>query len=388
MPRIIVENLTRTYGRANKAVDNVSFIVEDGELFTLVGPSGCGKTTTLSCIAGLDNPTEGTISIGEREVFNSRTNTHVPCEERNVGMVFQTYALWPHMTVRQNLEVALKLRKVSAADRKRKIDDALDMVDLSKLGARYPHELSGGQQQRVALARALVYSPSVLLLDEPLSNLDAKLRLQARSWLKSVQRELGITTIYVTHDQDEALALSDTVAVMSGGHMLQKAPPETVYKKPASQDVAAFIGRMNFLPARVVEPGAGGKSLTTVQLVGTDDRFQIDAANDHGLSVGDEVTMAFRPEDVALVHSDATAGADMPNHIEGTIKASTFAGACYEYHLDVGGYEVEAFDRAQGLSGRCKITFGPQSVLLYPGISIATGKIDASASDAPAGVPA
>lgn len=380
MPRIIVENLTRTYGQY-KAVDNVSFVVEDGELFTLVGPSGCGKTTTLSCIAGLDNPTDGVISIGSRDVFNSRTGTHIPCEERNVGMVFQTYALWPHMTARQNLEVALKLRKLPTAERNNKISDALDMVDLGKFGARYPHELSGGQQQRVALARALVYSPSVLLLDEPLSNLDAKLRLQARSWLKQVQKELGITTIYVTHDQDEALALSDTVAVMSGGHMLQKAPPESVYKKPATQEVAAFIGRMNFLPGRIVELDGDRPSSVTVELAENKDRFEIDAADDHAWKVGDAVTMAFRPEDVTIVGASASAGATVQNEVKGKITASTFAGACYEYQIDVCGHEIEAFDRGDDLSGRCKIAFGTHSVILYPGTEKAAAKTNVSAPE-------
>src|SRR3954453_21264849 len=252
MPDVVVSQLRKGFG-GNTVLHEGDLTIKDGEFFTLLGPSGCGKSTTLSCLAGLEKPSSGLISIGDETFFDGERNKFVPPEARNLGMVFQSYALWPHMTLEQNLAMPLKLRKVPKGEQRRLIDDALDKVGLSHLRDRYPHQLSGGQQQRVALARALVYSPTVLLLDEPLSNLDAKLREQARAWLKRLQEDLGITTVYVTHDQDEALALSDRIAVMSGGHMLQVADPHSVYERPATPEVAAFVGRCNFFQGTVVE---------------------------------------------------------------------------------------------------------------------------------------
>lgn len=224
MPDVKVSHLNKQFG-GNVVLDDVDFTIRDGEFFTLLGPSGCGKSTTLNCIAGLEQPTSGAISVGDTPFVDTEKKLFVPPEGRNLGMVFQSYALWPHKTIAANLAMPLQIRKIDKAERRRLIDDALDKVGLLHLRERYPHQMSGGQQQRVALARALVYSPSVLLLDEPLSNLDAKLREQARAWLKRLQEDLGITTVYVTHDQDEALALSDRIAVMSNGHMLQVGTP-------------------------------------------------------------------------------------------------------------------------------------------------------------------
>ncbi len=232
MPDVKVTRLNKQFGD-NTVLDDVDFTIRDGEFFTLLGPSGCGKSTTLNCIAGLEEPTSGAIVVGDSTFVDTARRIFVPPEGRNLGMVFQSYALWPHKTIADNLAMPLQIRKIGKDEQRRLIDDALDKVGLQQMRGRYPHQLSGGQQQRVALARALVYSPTVLLLDEPLSNLDAKLREQARAWLKRLQEELGITTVYVTHDQDEALALSDRIAVMSGGRMLQVGTPTEIYETPA-----------------------------------------------------------------------------------------------------------------------------------------------------------
>jgi iron(III) transport system ATP-binding protein len=234
MPDVHVSHLSKQFGDV-AVLKDVSVTIKDGEFFTLLGPSGCGKSTTLNCIAGLEQPTAGSVSVGDTTFVDTERKIFLPPESRNLGMVFQSYALWPHMSIADNLAMPLKIRKVDKAERAARIHEALDKVGLAHLGDRYPHQLSGGQQQRVALARALVYSPSVLLLDEPLSNLDAKLREQARAWLKRLQADLGITTVYVTHDQDEALALSDRIAVMSEGDMVQIGTPREIYEEPATR---------------------------------------------------------------------------------------------------------------------------------------------------------
>ena len=242
---ITTVGLTKHFGRA-VAVDGVDLDVPAGSLFFLLGPSGCGKTTLLRMLAGFCPPTAGTIRFGDREV------THVSANQRNCGMVFQSYALWPHMTVAQNVAFGLTVRKVAAAERKRRVAAALTMVQMQDYGRRKPNELSGGQQQRVALARALVIEPTVLLLDEPLSNLDAKLRLELRGQIKQICAEADITAVYVTHDQEEALSMADVLAVMRDGAVQQVGPPRQVYARPHSRFVADFLGETNFLPARVL----------------------------------------------------------------------------------------------------------------------------------------
>lgn len=254
MPDVYIQNLSKMFGGV-AAVESLNLTVRDGEFFTLLGPSGCGKSTTLANVAGLERPEKGRILLGGNVLVDAATNSFVPAEERDFGMVFQSYALWPHMTVRQNVEVPLRLRRVRRSKRLDRVETALDNVDILELAERYPHELSGGQQQRVALARALVYSPSVLLLDEPLSNLDAKLRDRARGWLKRIQAETGVTTLYVTHDQVEALAMSDRIAVLGNGQLLQVGSPKEIYEHPVSSEVADFIGHYNFLPAQISSAG-------------------------------------------------------------------------------------------------------------------------------------
>src|SRR3954470_20354746 len=246
MPEIHVESLVKQFTES-RALNDVSFDVCEGELFTLLGPSGCGKSTTLMSIAGFQTPEAGRIDIGGELLYDAAERINVPAERRNLGIVFQSYAVWPHMTVFENLAFPLKVRKVKRRALAGRVREVLELVDMAPYEKRYPHQLSGGQQQRVALARALVYSPSVLLLDEPFSNLDAKLRERARAWVKELQTRLGLTTVFVTHDQDEALSMSDRVAVMSNGEVQQIGVPEEIYSRPANRFVAEFVGRVNLL---------------------------------------------------------------------------------------------------------------------------------------------
>jgi iron(III) transport system ATP-binding protein len=248
MAEVTLSGITKQYGAAI-AVRGVDLTVADGEFVTLLGPSGCGKTTTLHMVAGLIAPTDGVIAIGGRVVADAARGRFVPPDKRNLGMVFQSYALWPHMTLRENVGYPLKVRRVPARAREARVREVLGLVALDGLAARYPHELSGGQQQRGALARALVGEPDILLLDEPLSNLDAQLREELRTEIRRVQQEVGTTVLFVTHDQDEAMAVSDRVAVMRAGAIEQVGAPRVIYEQPATQFVAAFVGAVNLLDA-------------------------------------------------------------------------------------------------------------------------------------------
>jgi iron(III) transport system ATP-binding protein len=252
MPGVVVHEVSKRFG-AVRAVDGVSLVVADGRLLTLLGPSGCGKTTTLRMVAGLEHNDAGRIGIGDRVVSDPAAGIFVPPERREVGMVFQSYAIWPHMTVFANVAYPLEVRRRPAAEVRERVLAALGSMEMAHLAERPATALSGGQQQRVAIARALVFHPRVLLMDEPLSNLDAKLREQMRVELRALQQRLGITTLYVTHDQEEAMVLSDEIAVMSDGRVVQMAPPETIYARPASRTVAAFVGAPNLLAAKARE---------------------------------------------------------------------------------------------------------------------------------------
>jgi iron(III) transport system ATP-binding protein len=357
MPEVTITNLKKTFGDNTVLHDN-SVTIKDGEFFTLLGPSGCGKSTTLNCIAGLERPTGGSISVGGTTFVDAEKGVFLPPEERNLGMVFQSYALWPHMTVAKNLAMPLNIRKVPKDQQRTLIHEALDKVGLADLGHRYPHQMSGGQQQRVALARALVYSPTVLLLDEPLSNLDAKLREQARAWLKRLQEELGITTIYVTHDQDEALALSDRIAVMSGGHMLQVEDPHSVYERPATAEVAAFVGRCNFFPGRV-EGSTGDRHHVRLDCDGEVVEVQSPLAT----AAGQGVTVAIRPEKLEVV----PAGAEVSgvNRLNTEVLTSSYVGSRYEYDVRLGSQAVQVESHRPGLAGQVQLVFAPESALLY-----------------------
>jgi iron(III) transport system ATP-binding protein len=248
MADVVVEALGRRIG-ALEILRDVTFRVGEGEFVTLLGPSGCGKSTTLNALAGLDRPTSGRITMGGHVLYDEAANIFVDARFRDLGLMFQSYALWPHMTVAQNLDFTLEIRKIRGAEARRRIAETLALVDMDNYAGRYPGELSGGQQQRVALARTLVYQPRVLLLDEPLSNLDAKLRDKAREWLRDLQQRTGVTTIYVTHDQTEALSLSDRIIVMEKGRIVQDGTPDDVYDRPVNPFVADFVGASNLLPA-------------------------------------------------------------------------------------------------------------------------------------------
>ncbi|GAA0977600.1 ABC transporter ATP-binding protein [Acrocarpospora macrocephala] len=356
MPEVKVSNLSKQFG-SNSVLRDVTFTIAEGEFFTLLGPSGCGKSTTLACIAGLERPTGGSITIGESTFADE--GRFVPPEGRNLGMVFQSYALWPHMTVAQNLAMPLKIRKIDKRRQGPLIHDALDKVGLAELKERYPHQLSGGQQQRVALARALVYSPSVLLLDEPLSNLDAQLREQARAWLKRLQEELGITTVYVTHDQVEALALSDRIAVMSRGEMVQIGTPKEIYATPATAEVAAFVGRSNFLEGRMASDAE----------VLLDCNGQTLRVQPGGVAVGQRVSVAIRPERLEILPPGRTAPADV-NVLEADVLTSSYIGSRYEYDLRLGDQAVQVESSRPGLNGRVTLVVEPDACLLYPTVGV------------------
>jgi iron(III) transport system ATP-binding protein len=329
MAKVVIENLTCRYG-AVTAVDNLSLTIAEGEFVTLLGPSGCGKSTTLAALAGLDIPHSGRITVGGEVFFDSATGRHLHPEQRNCGLVFQSYALWPHMTVAGNCEFPLKLRKIPAAERSKRVQEALDLVEMGAFAKRYPHELSGGQQQRVALARTLVYRPKVLLLDEPLSNLDARLRERSRVWLSQVTRQVGLTTVYVTHDQSEALALSDRIAVMNQGRVSQLGTPQEIYDAPADPFVADFIGSSNFLKGRVAAEPREGRVM--VELPGGQ---QVAALSGKRFAAGDEVLIALRPERLAI-HSSRPEG-DGENVLAARLTGRSYLGARTLYQTDVAG---------------------------------------------------
>jgi iron(III) transport system ATP-binding protein len=320
MPEIHIEALVKQFGE-QRALDQVGFTVEDGELFTLLGPSGCGKSTTLMAIAGFTQPDQGRIAIGDETFFDAERRLNVPAERRNLGIVFQSYAVWPHMTVFENLAFPLKVRKLKRREIGTRVREILELVEMSPYVDRYPHQLSGGQQQRVALGRALVYSPTVLLLDEPFSNLDAKLRERARAWVKELQQELGLTTIFVTHDQDEALSMSDRVVVMNFGEIQQIGTPEEVYRHPASRFVAEFVGRVNLIDGVV----AGGSDGRVEVAVGDSYRLTVP-----GSGVSGDVTIAVRPEAVTF------AAGESANTWDADVHTVAFLGDHYEYELTAG----------------------------------------------------
>jgi iron(III) transport system ATP-binding protein len=320
MAGITIRGLSKNFGANAEvaAVNDISLEIKDNSFVTLLGPSGCGKTTTLRLIAGYIIPDEGTIEIDGRVL--SSPGAVVPPEARGMGMVFQNYAIWPHKNVYENVVFGLKLRKVPAAEARKKVADTLALVNLAGLEQRYPNELSGGQQQRVALARSLVVEPKILLLDEPLSNLDAKLRERMRTELKELQRRTGITFVYVTHDQAEALALSDRIAVMQLGQLQQFGTPFEVYAHPANRMVADFMGLVNLVPGKVREVRQSGG---TVEIAG-DIVIPVNALD--GMSAGEAVDVSIRPENIRLSRPNAGAGktAKITNHV--------FLGNISEYY--------------------------------------------------------
>ena len=311
--RVSIKNVVKMYG-SFRAVDGVSLDIERGEFFTLLGPSGCGKTTLLRMIAGFNTIEEGDIYFDDKRINN------IPANKRDIGMVFQNYAVFPHMTVGENVAYGLKARGISKADRLPRVKDALEKVQIGNLIDRTPDALSGGQQQRVALARAFVIEPSILLMDEPLSNLDAKLRVQMRGMIRKLQTQLGITTIYVTHDQEEALAISDRIAVMKDGHVMQVGRPDEIYRKPSNLFVANFIGNSNQLKGSIESVSAGCTGTLAL-----DAGFKTDIPLRENYTGA--VTAAIRPEYLKFEERG----------IPGVIQNSTFLG-------DFVLYEVETRD--------------------------------------------
>ncbi|MYW63161.1 ATP-binding cassette domain-containing protein [Streptomyces sp. SID8379] len=373
MADINLRRLAKVYPGGVRALDDLELAVRDGEFFALLGPSGCGKSTLLRTIAGLEGATGGSIEIGGRDV------TGLEPGARDIAMVFQDYALFPHMTVTENIGYPLKIKKVGKAERAAKAAETADALGLGHLGDRRPAQLSGGQQQRVALARAMACHPKVFLFDEPLSNLDARMRLEARTFLKKLQRELGVTTVFVTHDQAEALAMADRIAVMEGGRLRQVGTPAEVFRRPASTFVASFIGStpMNLLPATA---GASAVHVLGAELP-LPDGIEPGTVRD-----GEEIVYGIRPEYVrwaAAEPSDAAA-------LTGTVSVVENLGSAHLVSLDVDGTTVQAvvdeeFEPAVGDRGR--IVPRTDRALLYRDGTLVETRVD-SENPEKEGVPA
>ncbi|WP_409310706.1 ABC transporter ATP-binding protein [Pectobacterium sp. B1J-3] len=319
---VVVEDLVKTYpGSTTPSVDHVSFSLPQGEMLALLGPSGCGKTTMLRMIAGLIEPDTGTISLNGRDI------SAIPVYQRNIGMVFQSYALFPHMTIAQNVAFGLDVRKVGKAERESRVRKALDLVKLTGLGDRRVSQLSGGQQQRAAIARSLVIEPALLLFDEPLSNLDAKLRDEMRDEIRDIQRRTGVTAIFVTHDQDEALSMADRLVVMSNGRLEQIGTPSDIFDRPQSDFVARFIGSGNFFSALVTGEGIGEISgLGSLHIASDTPR-------------GESVNVLIRPHRLVPVFSDQRDGV---NHFRGVVERIVYRGQVQALMVRCGQYQLQA----------------------------------------------
>jgi iron(III) transport system ATP-binding protein len=332
-----VDHLGKYFG-AEKAVNDVSLTVGTGEFVTLLGPSGCGKTTTLRCIVGLERPNAGAIRIGGDTVASAEENIYLNPEDRNIGMVFQSYAVWPHMTVFDNVAYGLRIRRVPSAELKAKTTRALELVGLDHLADRFATKLSGGQRQRVALARAIVYEPRVVLFDEPLSNLDAKLREQMRTELVRLQKEVGITSVYVTHDQAEALSMSDRIIVMNKGVIQQVGDPETIYSNPSNSFVANFIGVVNLMEG-TMKGRSGSHVGIEVPLGRGQPPLQFQAIGGEGARDGDRLVLSLRPEDIVL-HLAPPSGTSHGNLMEGQVIDTVYLGSFLECRVQVGDHEI------------------------------------------------
>jgi putative spermidine/putrescine transport system ATP-binding protein len=354
MSFLTLANISKIF-HETQAVTDFNLEVTRGEFVSFLGPSGCGKTTTLRMIAGFETPTTGSITISGQDV------TYRPPNRRNVGMVFQSYALFPNLTVAGNVGFGLKVAKRPAAEIQTTVQEMLDVIHLPDFGPRYPYQLSGGQQQRVALARALAIHPQVLLLDEPLSALDAKIRVELRSEIRRIQQELGITTVYVTHDQEEALSLSDRIVVMNAGRVEQIGRPFEIYNYPATGFVAAFIGQLNLLPVMVQDAPAGAVALGS-HVIRTGQPIQ--AAN------GAAARLALRPEEVRVAPLAAgLPAADGANHLPAQIESVTFLGAIVRVKAAVEGSDAGALPLAVDLFNERKLILpqvGQQVDLSFP----------------------
>jgi putative spermidine/putrescine transport system ATP-binding protein len=352
MSLLTIRSVNKSFG-ANAVVKNFDLTMKDGEFISLLGPSGCGKTTVLRMVAGFETPSTGTIEIDNQNVTPLRPN------QRKIGMMFQSYALFPNLTVAGNVGFGLKVAGMPRAEAAKRVDEMLSMVGLAGFGARYPFQLSGGQQQRVALARAIAPRPKVLLLDEPLSALDAKIRVSLRAEIRAIQRELGITTLFVTHDQEEAMAMSDRVVVMTGGRADQVGTPDEIYNRPATRFVAEFIGALNLLPGRLRDPATGAIE-TKAGVVALERPIN--------QAVGANVSLAIRPEMLRLLApGDDTAGVTF----SGKLITRDFLGAIIRLRAEVADGEtlvIDCFNRDSGAIPRPgqDIRFGvrPEEVVL------------------------
>jgi iron(III) transport system ATP-binding protein len=351
MAELVVKDLALRLGE-NDILKGVSLSVPAGQVVALLGPSGSGKTTLLRAIAGLETPHRGSIAIGNRTFFDAADGIELPAEERGLGLVFQSYALWPHRTVFDNVAYGLKLRGVPAAEIKTRVEKTLSQIGLGHLAARYPHQLSGGQQQRVAIARALVYEPPVILLDEPLSNLDAKLREEARAWLRTLIVTLGLSAIHVTHDQVEAMAIADRIVLLDAGLIAQEGSPTVLYNDPATLFSAEFMGSNNRLDGKLVENG-GGRA--TVEVFGE----RLTGTSRTNATVGSKVNGIIRIERVVCA-----AGAG-PNRLKMQLKAPMYLGERWELVFARENATVRAYASTPLQAGEHYVEFPPDALWVF-----------------------
>jgi iron(III) transport system ATP-binding protein len=346
------------------AVDRVTFEVEEGELLVLLGPSGCGKTTSLRMMAGLEEPDAGDVTLGDRVVSSASSNIFVPTEKRNLGMVFQSYAIWPHMTVFENVAYPLKVRGVNKKTIREKVSATLALIGLEGYESRPAPALSGGQQQRVALARALVFEPRVLLLDEPLSNLDAKLRVHMRTELKQLQRLTGITSVFVTHDQAESMSLADRIVVMNRGRVEQIGTPQEIYEQPRSHFVSEFVGSINMLPAQVREVSDDDSVILAVDW--SEDGVRCSSAEAGGFRAAQNVFASIRPERLRLARQRPNGGT---NAWEGSVTSAAYFGDHWEYVITAREREISVVaghDVRASVGEHVYVSCDPADVVLLP----------------------
>jgi iron(III) transport system ATP-binding protein len=358
MTKLTVDNIHLSYGSV-KVLEGVSFKLNAGEVVSLLGASGSGKTTLLRAVAGLEHPSQGTIQLDGKALFDGANNIDLPAEQRSLGLVFQSYALWPHRTVAQNVGYGLTLRKVPAAELKQRVQTALDNLGLGHLGERYPYQLSGGQQQRVAIARALVYNPPVILLDEPLSNLDAKLREEARAWLRALIVKMNLSALCVTHDQTEAMAMSDRILLLRNGRIEQEGTPQELYGAPRSLYTAEFMGSNNRFQATVKAVTPDG---VTLQGPG----WQIETRGKHGLKAGDQAQVVVRLERVRVTEEPG------PNRVPARLVTAMYLGDHWEYLFESGELQFRAFgDAARSTGGEHWLELPPEACWAFSGAAAA-----------------
>jgi iron(III) transport system ATP-binding protein len=351
MAELTVKDVALRLGE-NEILKGVSVAVPAGQVVALLGPSGSGKTTLLRAIAGLETPHRGSIAIGDHVFFDAGRGVELPAEERGLGLVFQSYALWPHRTVFENVGYGLKLRGISAAEIKTRVEKTLSQIGLAHLAARYPHQLSGGQQQRVAIARALVYEPPVILLDEPLSNLDAKLREEARAWLRTLIVTLGLSAIHVTHDQVEAMAIADRIVLLDAGVIAQEGSPTTLYNEPATLFAAEFMGSNNRLDAKLLE-NSGGRA--TIELFGE----RLSGVARTKAAAGEKATGVVRIERVRCASSPG------PNRLKMQLKAPMYLGERWELVLARENVTLRAYASAPLEPGEHYVEFPPEALWVF-----------------------